>query len=181
MGRTTGFTTGTMETVNTTVNVNYGSGCGTPGSIGQVVITPGAFSAPADSGSLILGGLDSANRRRPVALLFAGSSTITVGNRIADVLGALHISSRYSVTDSVSADGLKIARDGSSSEERLRFLSWRRDPAILGEDGDTHEKKREILFEMLGLLVALGFIASLVSCREHGEKGRDKVQEMQME
>jgi gas vesicle protein len=53
-------------------------------------------------------------------------------------------------------------------------------PAILGEDGE-HMRKREILFGMLGLLVALGFIASLVSCSEHGEKGRDKVAEMQMD
>jgi hypothetical protein len=90
-GRTTGLRTGTIQTINTTVNVNYGSGCGTGRFVGQVLITPGTFSAPGDSGSLILGGLDSANRRRPVALLFAGSSTITVGNRIADVLGALHI------------------------------------------------------------------------------------------
>jgi hypothetical protein len=90
-GRTTGFTTGTIQTINTTVNVNYGSGCGTGRFVGQVVITPGAFSDPGDSGSLILGGLDSANRRRPVGLLFAGSSTITVANRIADVLEALHV------------------------------------------------------------------------------------------
>ena len=89
-GRTTGLTTGTIQTVNTTVNVNYGSGCGTAKFVGQIIIGPGGFSAPGDSGSLILGGTDSSGSRRPVGLLFAGSSTITVANRISDVLGALH-------------------------------------------------------------------------------------------
>jgi hypothetical protein len=90
-GRTTGLTTGTINTINTTVNVNYGTGCGVARFVGQIIITPGGFSAPGDSGSPILRNvLDSANRRRPVGLLFAGSSTLTVANRIGDVLGALH-------------------------------------------------------------------------------------------
>jgi len=90
-GRTTGLTTGTINTINTTVNVNYGTGCGVARFVGQIIITPGTFSAAGDSGSPILRNvLDSAGRRRPVGLLFAGSSTITVGNRIGDVLGALH-------------------------------------------------------------------------------------------
>lgn len=89
-GRTTGFTTGSVQTLNTTVNVNYGTGCGIARFIGQIGITPGTFSAGGDSGSPVLGSLDSAGRRRPVGLLFAGSSTTTFANRISDVLGALH-------------------------------------------------------------------------------------------
>jgi len=89
-GRTTGQTFGTITTVNMTVNVGY-SGCGTAKFVNQIVITPGSFSAGGDSGSLILHRTlrDSSNRFRPVALLFAGSSTMTIGNRINDVLGAL--------------------------------------------------------------------------------------------
>jgi hypothetical protein len=89
-GRSTGLTTGTITTINTTVNVGYGS-CGSAKFVGQIIITPGGFSAAGDSGSPILRNvMDSAGRRRPVGLLFAGSSTLTVANRIADVLGALH-------------------------------------------------------------------------------------------
>lgn len=86
-GRTTGRTTGTIQTVNATVSVDYGAGCGTAKFVGQFIVTPGGFSAPGDSGSLIL---TNNTAKKPVGLLFAGSSTITVANRIADVLGALH-------------------------------------------------------------------------------------------
>ena len=88
-GRTTGLTLGTIQTINATVNVRYGA-CGVAKFIGQISITPGTFSAAGDSGALILGGTDRAGRRKPVGLLVAGSSTITVANRISDVLGALH-------------------------------------------------------------------------------------------
>lgn len=89
-GRTTGLTLGNIATVNATVDVGYGAACGVARFVGQIIITPGGFSAPGDSGSPILGGLDSLFRRKPVGLLFAGSSTITVANSISDVLGALH-------------------------------------------------------------------------------------------
>lgn len=88
-GRTTGFTTGTIQTLNATVNVGYNT-CGTAKFVGQMIITPGGFSAAGDSGSLILGSTDSSGRRRPVGLLFAGSSTTTIANVISDVLGSLH-------------------------------------------------------------------------------------------
>jgi hypothetical protein len=89
-GRTTGQTFGTITTINATVTVGYGA-CGSAKFVNQMLITPGSFSAAGDSGSLILHktSKDSSNRFKPVGLLFAGSSTITVGNRISDVLGAL--------------------------------------------------------------------------------------------
>jgi hypothetical protein len=89
-GRTTGRTFGTITTINATVNIGYGA-CGSAKFVNQMIITPGTFSTAGDSGSLILHRTlqDSSNRFRPVGLLFAGSSTITVGNRISDVLGAL--------------------------------------------------------------------------------------------
>jgi len=88
-GRTTGFTQGTIQTINVTVNVSYGA-CGIARFVGQIAIVPGNFAAPGDSGSPILGDTDSLGRRRPVGLLFASSSTIIFANRISDVLGALH-------------------------------------------------------------------------------------------
>jgi hypothetical protein len=88
-GRTTGVTTGSIQAVNTSVNVRYTTTCGghkgfTVSYINQVVVTPGAFSAGGDSGSLIVTA-DSACPQ-PVALLFAGSNTSTIGNPIGEVI-----------------------------------------------------------------------------------------------
>lgn len=90
-GRTTGFTTGTISSINTSVNVQYQRGCGggkkfTVSFTGQIVIGPGAFSAGGDSGSLIVTNNSSHN---PVGLLFAGSSTTTIANPIGLVLTRL--------------------------------------------------------------------------------------------
>ena len=81
--RTTGQTTGKVDAVNAIVLVGYSTG---PALFtGQVIIKSqggGSFSAGGDSGSLIV----TANGNNPVALLFAGNSTITVGNPIDEVL-----------------------------------------------------------------------------------------------
>jgi len=90
-GRTTGHTTGTIGSTNTSVKVQYQIQCGkgkkyTISYTNQVVINGSGFSAGGDSGSLILTNTSCAH---PVALLFAGSSSDTIGNPISDVLGAL--------------------------------------------------------------------------------------------
>lgn len=84
-GRTTGFTQGTVDSVNATVNVCYeGSTTCTKLArfVNQIVITPGTFSAGGDSGSLIV----TSNGNNPVGLLFAGSSSYTIANPIGPVL-----------------------------------------------------------------------------------------------
>lgn len=88
-GRTTGLTAGKVYAINATVNVGYDSGVAR--FVKQIVITPGKFSAGGDSGSLIVenGGTDD---RKPVGLLFAGSSLYTIANPIDPVL------SRFGVT-----------------------------------------------------------------------------------
>jgi hypothetical protein len=91
-GRTTGFTTGTISSVNTSVSVQYQKGCNqgkkfTVSYTNQVVVGSGSFSAGGDSGSLIVTNNSSHN---PVALLFAGSSTTTIGNPIGEVLTKLN-------------------------------------------------------------------------------------------
>ena len=75
--------------INATVNVGYDSGVAR--FVNQIIITPGNFSAGGDSGSLIVveKGKDA---RKPVGLLFAGSTSITVANPIGAVL------SRFGVT-----------------------------------------------------------------------------------
>jgi hypothetical protein len=87
-GRTTGHTTGSISSINTTVSVRYPKSCGGGGGTlhtfpNQVVITSSTFSAGGDSGSLIV---STGSNPRPVALLFAGSSSSTIGNPIGTVL-----------------------------------------------------------------------------------------------
>ncbi|PYS74674.1 MAG: hypothetical protein DMF69_01100 [Acidobacteria bacterium] len=99
-GRTTGFTAGTIGSVNTSVNVQYQKSCGqgkkfTVGYTNQVVINSSSFSAGGDSGSLIVTNNASHN---PVALLFAGSSSSTIGNPIGEVLSKLSTVSGRSIT-----------------------------------------------------------------------------------
>ena len=90
-GRTTGHTTSTISSTNTSVNVQYQIQCGkgrkyTVSYTNQVVINSTTFSAGGDSGSLILTNTSCAH---PVALLYAGSSSSTIGNPISHVLSAL--------------------------------------------------------------------------------------------
>ena len=89
-GRTTQLTRGIITDVNATVRVGYGT-AGPALFQDQIVITgiPGfAFSQPGDSGSLIL----SQFGNNPVGLLFAGSSTYTLANKIQNVMSALGVS-----------------------------------------------------------------------------------------
>jgi hypothetical protein len=81
-GRTTYLTHGTVSAINVTVRVSYGTGKSAY-FYDQIQISPGGFSAGGDSGSLIV--TDDANKN-PVGLLFAGSSTTTIANRIQPVL-----------------------------------------------------------------------------------------------
>jgi hypothetical protein len=86
-GRTTKLTHGQITGVNATVTVCYEATdfvCTKSARyVDQLIITPPGFSNGGDSGSLIVG--DDANLN-PVGLLFAGSSTITIANRIDLVL-----------------------------------------------------------------------------------------------
>ena len=83
-GRTTGFTTGQVNVIETTVTVNYGDNR-TARFEGQFVTTP--MSQGGDSGSLLVDG----ETLRAVGLLFAGSAQATIYNPIQDVLEGLQI------------------------------------------------------------------------------------------
>jgi hypothetical protein len=90
-GRTTGFTTGTISSINTSVSVQYTAQCGggrrfNVAYTNQIVMGPGTFSAGGDSGSLIVTNNAAHN---PVGLLFAGSSSVTIANPIGEVLTRL--------------------------------------------------------------------------------------------
>ena len=85
-GRTTGQTTGRVTGIHATLDVDYRTGRARFEE--QVVITGGSggFSAPGDSGSLVVSRGTLLGDRRPVALLFAGSSTSTIASPIGPVL-----------------------------------------------------------------------------------------------
>lgn len=89
-GRSSSLTCSTIGSINLQTSVSYQKGCstGTTFSVtftGQISVIGGTFSASGDSGSLIV----DQSTADPVALLYGGSDTDTVGNPVADVLTAL--------------------------------------------------------------------------------------------
>jgi hypothetical protein len=82
-GRTTGLTHGTIDTIGLLVDVCYDELCNLVARFDDQLAVSGPFSAGGDSGSLLV--TDDA-LRRPVALLFAGSSNETIASRIDLVL-----------------------------------------------------------------------------------------------
>jgi len=89
-GRSTGLTCSSIFATQANINVTYQKGCGTGSTFNvtftnQVDVTNNGFSAAGDSGSLIV----TQDTADPVALLFAGSGSDTVGNPISDVLNGL--------------------------------------------------------------------------------------------
>jgi hypothetical protein len=119
-GRTTGFQTGTISSINSTVSVRYPPSCGGSGGpvftfTNQVVINSTTFSAGGDSGSLIV---TNNSCHQPVALLFAGSSTSTIGNPISLVLSRLSASLGRTVSfvggTCTSAASAAVRDDGPS-------------------------------------------------------------------
>jgi len=96
-GRTTGLTHGQITEINVTISVCYANCFDSSGmklarftdQIRVVGNDDEAFSAGGDSGSLII---TDDPRKNPVALLFAGSSTSTLANRIDLVLDSFDVS-----------------------------------------------------------------------------------------
>jgi hypothetical protein len=89
-GDATGLTCSTVDVIGLNVSVDYTTECqGTTKFTvifrNQIAVAGGNFSNNGDSGSLIV----AADNARPLALLYAGSNTDTVGNPIQDVLAAL--------------------------------------------------------------------------------------------
>jgi hypothetical protein len=91
-GRTTKLTSGTITGINATVDICYEVlfifCVKSARFVDQLIITPGGFSGGGDSGSLIVTDNTSAN---PVGLLFGGSGTQTIANRIDHVLAWFNV------------------------------------------------------------------------------------------
>jgi fibronectin type 3 domain-containing protein len=93
-GRTTGLQQGTVQDVSFSVDVCYlplSEDFCFPGFearyVNQIAVSPGTFSAPGDSGSLMV----TQGGNQPVALLFAGDGTLTIGNPIIPVLQRFNV------------------------------------------------------------------------------------------
>lgn len=82
-GRTTGLTTGVIEQVDVTSRVNFGSN---RIAVFRDQVMAGSMSQGGDSGSAVLD-----NDNNLVGLLFAGSDTTTLINRIENVFDALEV------------------------------------------------------------------------------------------
>ncbi len=85
-GRTTGHTKGSISGIFATVNVDYRIGVAR--FVDQIIVTgsSGSFSAPGDSGSLVVTQGKGDADRRPVGLLFGGSRLTTIISPIDLVL-----------------------------------------------------------------------------------------------
>lgn len=138
-GRTTRWTQGVVKEINVTVDVCYQ----TRGPVkciklarfvNQISITPGTFSAGGDSGSLIV--TDDGNKN-PVALLFAGSDTRTIGSPIGAILtefsvtiddgegsGPINYSPTADFTFSTSGLTVQFTDESSDIDEGGSIASW---------------------------------------------------------
>jgi hypothetical protein len=83
-GRTTGLTTGTIQQVDVSVRVNFGA---SRVALFTDQVMAGSMSQGGDSGSVVL---DLENNA--VGLLFAGSASTTIINRIQNVFTSLDVS-----------------------------------------------------------------------------------------
>jgi hypothetical protein len=120
-GRTTGLTCASIGSVNTSVNVQYQKRCGQGRKFivsytNQVVINSSSFSAGGDSGSLIV----TSDTAQPVALLYAGSSTTTIGNPIGEVINKLGVSFVGGRTHSTACGGAPSGGGSPAGLERAK-------------------------------------------------------------
>jgi hypothetical protein len=89
-GRTSGLTCSTVESLNTTILIDYDATCGDTTAAftayfrNQMVVAGGSFSASGDSGSLIV----DTNTARAVGLLYGGNTTSTTANLLVDTIDA---------------------------------------------------------------------------------------------
>ena len=123
-GRTTGFTTGSISSINTSVSVQYTRECGggkkfTVAYTGQIVINSSTFSAGGDSGSLIVTNNSAHN---PVGLLFAGSSSSTIANPIGLVLTRLNSALGRTFSFGGGGGGSSTPAKGKSADGREPFV-----------------------------------------------------------
>jgi hypothetical protein len=140
-GRSTGLTCSAVLATNVNVSVEYTRNCDGTGTaftvhyVNQVDVAGGDFSAEGDSGSLIV----SQATADPVALLYAGSDSDTVGNPVGPVLsffasggnnvtfvgGATHGVVGCSLPNAPQSAGLKVQAKAVAADAMQRAVAAR--------------------------------------------------------
>ena len=167
-GRSTALTCSSVQTINTTVSIDYQKSCGTGTTFtitysNQVVVNGGSFSASGDSGSLIV----NSQTAQPVALLYGGNTTNTVGNPIQDVLTALKDPATGAVPSVVGGPQHAIACPASGTTQASKLTvseteaqrataaktkhepALMADPAVIGVGvGASEDNPREAAIEV---------------------------------
>jgi hypothetical protein len=116
-GRTTGLTSGSVDSISLSVSIDYGDGIGVKTLTNQIGIQPDKtknplFSDHGDSGSVVVDGSN-----KVIGLLFAGSSDgSSVANPIAAVLAALNIDL------CVSKSLIKDFKDGKREKNEIKEI-----------------------------------------------------------
>jgi hypothetical protein len=113
-GRTTAYTTGTINILDATVTVNYG-GERTATFDNQIVST--AMSQGGDSGSLLV-----SNENQAVGLLFAGSSQATLFNPIQSVFSILKIGFEIAEAKSLTSRRALLEKARAVKDAHLESL-----------------------------------------------------------
>jgi len=138
-GRTTFYTTGTVTSIDTSVNVAFPNRCAAISRrtvypfVNQVVIGQAAFSAGGDSGSMIF--TNDANKQ-PVGLLFAGSDTQTIANPAGEVLTQLSAGLGTTVSFVGAPTPLSAVAGPSASEiARVRRVKQARERELFRNEG----------------------------------------------
>jgi hypothetical protein len=129
-GRTSGVTTDTVQAVDTTIFVDYGSGCGTARFVNQVT-AGGLLGTGGDSGSAVL----DQNTLTPIGLYFAGSATLSVMNPMAAVYRNLGV---FVDSDPPAAPAIVTPSGGPMSPEEMRMASdvrARHETAVMSAPG----------------------------------------------
>jgi len=110
VGRSSGLTCSTIDSVAADLVVSYQTSCGSKTSFqvpykNQIVIGGTSFSEAGDSGSLVV----TADTARPLGLLYAGNGSSTAVNPIQEVLSALKDPSTGEVPQIVGAADHTVA------------------------------------------------------------------------
>jgi len=99
-GRTSGLTNGKISALNATVSVAYEDECSGSEFVttftGQILVNTKRFLRGGDSGSLMVEKVDS--NPRPIGLLYAGSSQVSIASPIQDVLDELTLAMGSTMT-----------------------------------------------------------------------------------
>ncbi|HEU4413311.1 MAG TPA: hypothetical protein VFT65_00910 [Candidatus Angelobacter sp.] len=141
-GRTTGLTCSTIQSLNSTIQIDYDAKCGdtTPAFtalfVNQVTINGGSFSSSGDSGSLVV----DTGTARAVALLYGGNTTSTVANPIQDVITAFGGPAAFKIVGA-GDHAVSCAKTASAGSLQVGFAQSTLVPAERERVAAVHQRR----------------------------------------